>query len=228
MRLRHTSLLFIVILLSKLPLAAIPSYRSQNTPPAPSQEAVAIRNLRENIDAMRLHQNNHENEIRVFSEKFDNIETIIDSLRNQLRDSSRAHKDHLNASAIDLESKIADIELISKGAAADLRQLKEHANESSAVLSQYQQRLRDLEKVSEQQAKQINSLQSALKAITEILDKDSNDTGTKIYRVKSGDSLEKIANANQTSIKVIKELNNLSNDRIIINQTLKLPEKPSP
>jgi LysM repeat protein len=142
-----------------------------------------------------------------------------------LRDSSKAHKDNLNASSSDLESKIADLELLTKSASGDLRQLKEHANESSTVLSQYQQRLRDLEKVSEQQAQQINSLQSAMRALTEILGKESDETGTKIYRVKSGDSLEKIANANQTSIKAIKELNNLSNDKIIINQKLKLPEK---
>ncbi|MBA2728842.1 MAG: LysM peptidoglycan-binding domain-containing protein [Parachlamydiaceae bacterium] len=227
MRLRQTPLVFIAILLAQMPLAAIPSYRTQNPVPAPnsSPEAIAIRNLRENIDAMRHGQNNHENEIRVFAEKFDSIETIIDSLRSQLRESSRAHKDNLNASASDLDSKIADLELVTKGAASDLRQLKEHANESSNVLTQYQQRLRDLEKVSEQQAQQINNLQSALKAITEILGKDSDDPSSKIYRVKSGDSLEKIANANQTSIKVLKELNNLTNDRIIINQKLKLPEK---
>lgn len=221
----QVTFLCMIMGMMQLPLAAIPANRAQSLPPPSTPEVAAIRNLRENIDAMRHGQNNHEIEIKAFSEKFDNLETIIDSLRNQLRDSSRAHKDHISTSTIDLESKIANIEIVAKGAVADLRQLKEHANESSTVLSQYQQRLRDVEKVSERQAQQINSLQAALKAVTEILGKDGDDASTKIYQVKSGDSLEKIANANQTSIRAIKELNNLSNDRIIINQKLKLPEK---
>ncbi len=226
MRYQRSLPLFIATLMASGPLAALPSYRNPNPPiPPQNQESASLRSLKENMDAMRHGQSNHENEIRVFSEKFESIETIIDSLRSQLRDSTRAHKDHLHASSQDLESKIADLELLTKSASLDLHQLKEHANESSSVLTQYQKRLRDLEKVSEQQAQQINNLQSALKAVTEILAKDSDEPlSSNIYRVKSGDSLEKIAIANKTSIKLLKELNNLSNDRIIINQKLKLPE----
>ena len=46
----------------------------------------------------------------------------------------------------------------------------------------------------------------------------------KIYRVKAGDSLEKIAKQNQTTIKKLKEANQLANDQIIVGQKLKLPE----
>lgn len=45
-----------------------------------------------------------------------------------------------------------------------------------------------------------------------------------LYKVKEGDSLEKIARAHQTSVKAIKELNNLANDKIIVGKTLKIPQ----
>jgi LysM repeat protein len=45
------------------------------------------------------------------------------------------------------------------------------------------------------------------------------------YRIKPGDSLEKIARANQTTVQAIKELNGLTNDRIVVGKLLQLPEK---
>lgn len=220
---KRTFILFLIAVVGQLSLAAIP-YRGQNVP-TPAPEAVAIQNLRGSLDSIRHGQKNHENELRVFSEKFENIEIIIDALRDQLRDNSKAYKENHNLLSAEIENKISALELEAKSAVADLGQLKEHANETSRVLEQYQRLLRDLEKASQQQAQQISNLQAALKAVTEILGKESDDSTVKIYRVKAGDSLEKIAHAHQTSIKSIKELNNLSNDRIMINQKLKLPDK---
>lgn len=44
-------------------------------------------------------------------------------------------------------------------------------------------------------------------------------------KVKKGDSLDKIAKVNNTSVKAIKELNQLKNDKLSIGQTLKMPLK---
>lgn len=41
--------------------------------------------------------------------------------------------------------------------------------------------------------------------------------------VKSGDALEKIARANQTTVEAIRKANNLSNDKLKIGQVLKVP-----
>jgi len=218
-----TCLLLATGIITQAAAFAAPYRSSQSNMPA---ESVTLRNMQENLEGMRHSHRNQENQLREFDQKFETLETIIDSLRKQLNDSSKAHKDHLSSSTSSLESKVGDLELAVKGTMADLRQFKDHANETSAALVQYQQRLRDQEKRLDQQTQMIDNLQSALKSVTEILSKETDESTAKIYRVKSGDSLEKIAQAHQTTVKAIKELNSLPNhDRIIINQKLKIPEK---
>ncbi len=46
---------------------------------------------------------------------------------------------------------------------------------------------------------------------------------TKVYVVKSGDSLGKIAYANGTNVRTLKELNALKGDRLLVGQKLKVP-----
>jgi LysM repeat protein len=65
------------------------------------------------------------------------------------------------------------------------------------------------------------------KKIAKILYDYANDNGlpqtiatTKTYKVKSGDTLSKIAVDNNTSVSEIKRLNNLTSDTIKINQVL--------
>jgi LysM repeat protein len=54
-------------------------------------------------------------------------------------------------------------------------------------------------------------------------------SGEIIYVVKSGDTLSRIASQHGTTVTAIKRLNNLSTDRITVNQKLKIPLKaPAP
>jgi LysM repeat protein len=55
----------------------------------------------------------------------------------------------------------------------------------------------------------------------------ATDTGEKIYVVKSGDNLTKIASAHGTTVKTLRALNNLSTDAIKVGDKLKLPVKAS-
>lgn len=47
----------------------------------------------------------------------------------------------------------------------------------------------------------------------------------KVYRVKSGDSLEKIAKNHRTSVEKIKKLNGLTSNLIVTGQELKIPHE---
>jgi LysM repeat protein len=53
-------------------------------------------------------------------------------------------------------------------------------------------------------------------------------TGEQLYTVKSGDALIKIAAEHHTTVNAIKRLNNLSTDRIVVGQKLKLPPNTAP
>ncbi len=183
----------------------------------------------DSLTDLRSKVNNHEIELRVFEEKFKTEEEIIDSLREQVNNTLKTIRDTLRAQTNTIESKYANNENFSKEIATHL---KEHTADSFNALSEYKKRIADLEKTIELQNRNIENIQKALKHVTEILqnkefkgisDAASQDT-VKTYQVKSGDSLEKIAKQNGTSIKKLKEINNLINDQIIIGQKLYLPE----
>jgi LysM repeat protein len=68
-------------------------------------------------------------------------------------------------------------------------------------------------------------MQAALQALTLALQPgEEAQTATAIYEVKPGDSLEKIARKNKTTLKKLKELNQqLKSDQIIVGQKLQIP-----
>jgi LysM repeat protein len=203
------------------------------------EHATVLKEMRDTLDDVRHEVNNHESEIRVYDEKLKSLESIIDGVRDQLMESSQAYKEQLKGNSVSLESKITAIETSIKGLVADLRQFKTHANDSSIALAQYKQKISELEKIVEHQNQNIDHLHTALRTLTEALVvKDSPQSTNKTtnvaaaestppgtYRVKTGDSLEKIARNHQTTVAAIKELNGLTHDRIGVNQLLRIPEK---
>lgn len=193
-----------------------------------------LREMRDSLDEMKHEVANHESEIRVFEEKLASTESIIDGLRQQQTDAAQANKELLKGSSANLETRIISLETTTKGLVADLRQLKTHANDTAEVLGQYKKQLAEMERLVQNQNQNIDNLQTAVRSLIDAMqvktatEKPSQQPermvdGTKIYRVKAGDSLEKIARNNQTTIQALKELNGLSNDRIIVGQAIKLP-----
>lgn len=203
----------------------------------------ALKEMRDSFEEVRHEMRNHEIEIRTFDEKLKNIDVILDSLRDHITDSSLSQKESLKGSAASLENKIASLENSCKDLADDMRQFKTHANETSTTLAQHKQKLGELEKIIEQQNRNLEHLQAAMQSLmaalgsspvpddkvptTEKTTKSSTSPNSnRIYIVKSGDSLEKIARRHQTTIQAIKELNGLTSDRIIVGKKLQLPEEP--
>jgi len=100
-------------------------------------------------------------------------------------------------------------------------------------VKQLQDKIAELEKKAQAQAKQINLLQDALKTFIDSFQTDpapaSTDTiAFKTYTVKNGDSLGKIAKAHKTSTQTLRGMNNLSGDKIIVGQKIKVPEMKVP
>lgn len=205
-------------------LSATPRYHSYE-----DEKSVAIREMQHTLQNIRHTVGNHEAEIRVFEEKLKNLDSIIDSLRDQLSDAERTQKEQLKGNSANLETKIATLDTASKGLVADIHQFKKYANESTTVLTEYKQKIAALEKVIEQQNQNIEHLQAAMRSLMDVLQgKDgaiaiSDTVGGRTYRIKAGDSLEKIARIHQTTVQVLKELNHLTNDRIIVGKELKIP-----
>jgi len=159
---------------------------------------------------------NHETEIRTFDERLTTQENIIDSLRQQLLETVQKNRDLVKSNTSSVEARIASLEATVGSILADLRQLQSHANESSKALSQYKQKLADTNH-------HLENLHDSLNALLKVLQTDTSEP-INAYRVQNGDSLEKIARKNNMSVKKLKELNDLTNDRIFVGQVLKLAQ----
>lgn len=194
------------------------------------ETSTTLREVLVALDDLKHEVRNHETEIRTFEEKYRNQEEIIDSLRKQMSDAFQAMRESLKNHATSLEAKFAGQDSAAKGLTASLQH---HASDSAAALSDYKKRIAELEKTLDLQSRNIENLQAALRSLTEVMQvkdaphdisKDVSKGTDKIYRVKPGDSLDKIARQNQTTVKKLKELNNLTRDQIIVGQKLNLPE----
>lgn len=196
------------------------------------EQANALREVRDTLYEVRHEVRNHEEELRVLDDRLKNYEVIIDSLRDHVQDSTTASKEMVKGASASVEAKVGALEIVSKSLVNDLKQFQTYTTDSSAALAQSKQKIASLEKIIDAQNQNIEHLQSAVQALLEALQINaplpavkSATTAAKTYKVKSGDNLEKIAKANGTTIKALRETNQLASDKIREGQTLKIPEK---
>lgn len=185
-----------------------------------SQGSSEMREIRNALEAVSHESQNHEIELGMMDERIKNQEDAINSVRKQLLDTSQINKDLVKASFSSLETKISALDSANKSLIADMGHLKAHANETVVALNQFKQKLQELDQMMASHSESLDYLQTALKSLTEVL---QGSDQSKSYQIQPGDSLEKLARRFHTSVRAIKELNHLTNDRIVVGQTLQLP-----
>lgn len=191
-------------------------------------QSVALNETRDTLDTLRHQVDNQESEIRSFEQKLDSLNTILESIRDEIETKEHAQKEQLKGNSNALEVKIASLENTAKSLSADMKQLQSHANETASALTLFKQKMAEWDQRLQAQNQNIENLQAALQTVMDAfqakadLGSISGWTG-RTYKVKGGDSLEKIARAHQTTITAIKELNNMNSDKIVVGKTLKIP-----
>lgn len=212
-------------LLSTASLCAVPRYSDQGS-------TATGKEVRDTLSVLRHEVQNHDAEIKMFDERVNNQEVTLTSLRQQIQDGNQANKESIKTGLNSLENKIAGLEASNKGLVEDLQQFRKHANESSTALAQSKQRIAELERTLALQSQTLVHMQEALESLMEALQLKEGKgkkavAGTasdgKKYRIKAGDSLEKIARAHHTTIKALKEVNGLNTDEIVAGRTLEIP-----
>lgn len=162
-------------------------------------------------DNLKNQVHNLEAEQAALQQRLENFHVILENLQEQLQDQGKGQKEQQKKEAASLDIKILSLENMAKSLAADLKQLQNHANETAQSLQTLHQ-------------KQVN-LESVIQTLMEALQVKAELPGSgKPYKVKAGDSLEKIARAHGTTIQAIKTLNQMSTDKIVVGKTLLIPE----
>lgn len=174
------------------------------------------------LDSLRHQVSNQEVEIRTFERKLENLQTILEGVQEEVQTGADLNKNQLKDNSTALEVKIYALESAVKGLTADLQQLRTHANETTSTLQTFKKTLIEYEQRFKTQNQNIDNLTVALNSLVEAI---QGPKETKLYKIKSGDSLDKIAKANGTTVKELMKLNNLSSpEKIVIGKTLKLAE----
>lgn len=181
---------------------------------------IVVKELQDSIDDLRREVRNHELEISTLSERALTQDDKVDHLKREVHETYQAQKDLVKNHSSSSEGKLGQIEATQKGVIADLKQIKSHSSETQELLKIYKEKLSELEKGLSSLTSRLEGVQNALTLVMDLV----KPTGGQIYRVKAGDTLEKIAKAHKTSIKALKEHNQLQKDQITVGQPLKIPE----
>ena len=121
-----------------------------------------------------------------------------------------------------LEKKVCNLENILDKISTDLRTLNTALSQTTGQIHQFQTQLSS----QDERLNEVGKLKGTLASIAKSIG-DRPTTPAKTYRVKAGDSLEKIARAHNTTAESIRKINALNNDKIIVGQELKVSNDPS-
>lgn len=185
------------------------------------QLELTLHEVQTNLDDLRHDINCFQTELQILDGRIKYFENTLTSLKQHDLEKQQSIIDLLAVQIQNLEKKWASFEKNQKGELGELDTLSFHANETTAALSQFKDRIQELEKEIQLQNRRFDEL-AKLKDHIETLAKGVQGD-FQLYRIKIGDSLEKIARAHKISVKKLKKINGLDRDLIIVGQELKIP-----
>jgi peptidoglycan DL-endopeptidase LytE len=118
-----------------------------------------------------------------------------------------------------LQRKIALLEKTIDKMNGDLKSLMSCANQTTASLSHYRDQIQEIDR----KLGEVSKLRIALSQMSKTYSAPE-PVAESTYRVKSGDTLEKIARKYQITSDALKKSNQLISDKIVIGQELTIPQ----
>jgi LysM repeat protein len=185
---------------------------------------LTLHEVQTNVDDLRHDINCFQTELQIFDGRIKYYENALAMLKQQDLEKHQTRIDLLTQELQSLEKRWASSEKHRYAESEELLQLTSHAKETTTALLQFRERIEELEKelaIGQRRFEELGKLKTNIEALGKALRKNEH---AKIYKVRPGDSLEKIAKAHHLSIEKIKKLNHLEQDLIFVGQELKIPE----
>lgn len=186
------------------------------------QLELTLHEVQTNIDDFRHDLHCFQTELRILEGQLHHQEDLL----QEYKEKEESEKKQLRTALRDLEQlekKLHNEKQEVQEVIGKMQKLLLHSQETNIALTQYKQKIAELEKnilSQNRRFEEINSLKKTLESLATVLDVSLAEN---IYIVKAGDSLERIAKHHRTSVQKLKEVNQLKHDLIVVGQKLKLP-----
>lgn len=192
------------------------------------EQDLVIREMRIEIDSLRHKLHDLDSHMELVDGKVNGQIGSFGAMKDEWQSVKTVEQDQLNVRLLDFDQRLTNLEGKHKSMIQDLRQLLTHANDTTASFSQYRKAIDGIEKDLERKEKRLEGKlgevkQGVASLISMMEGKGKQSSLGRSYLVKDGDSLEKIARKNGTTVEMLKRINHLDSDLIFIGQELSLP-----
>jgi len=185
------------------------------------QWELTLHEVQTNVDDLRHDTNCFNTEIQLLGGRIKSFENALAGLKQQEIEKQQTRIDQIAQQLLSLERKWAAFEKKKEASKEGLEGLSLHAKETTMALTQFKDRITELESEILSQSRRLETL-AKLKANLDTVVKALKGEG-KIYKVRPGDSLEKIAKAHKIDVPTLKEMNQLKKDLLDVDQELNVP-----
>ena len=195
------------------------------------QIEMTLHKIRADIEEIKHDLHTHQMELNVLEGKVLNNEDALLAMKKEQIDSEHGKMEKYQQQLGQIGQKLAQGEKKQEESEKNLRNLLLHGQEVQKALAQYKDKINELERnisIQNQNLSEMVKIKDHLRTISEMatshqtIGPDGN--WLQSYRVKSGDSLDKIAKEHKTSADVLRKINHLNNDLILAGQDLFVPK----
>jgi LysM repeat protein len=179
--------------------------------------------LRIELDDLKHALKSVQVDLGLLDERLKKQDSPLNQVKGQVQVKEANSQALLTTQVTALEKKVSSLEKTLEKAATDLRALSTASTQILNKIQEVEQNLLSHEKRLDEVVKLKSTLTSISKAIHQAPSKET-PSATKTYRVKAGDSLEKIARVHHISVETIRKFNNLTSDKIVVGQELRFPD----
>jgi hypothetical protein len=183
------------------------------------QMEFSVQKLKNEIEDLKHEMKAHQIEVGILEGRILNHEEDLSYLQ------ARDHPGKIGGRSLDnatlTEKKILEIERTMEHLIKRFDRIDIESKEIAKAVGLYKQKFQEVEKFFQSQNESVQELGRIKKSIKEIKEESSEVT---FYRVKAGDSIEKIARQFGTTPEQIKKINQLHNDLILVGQEIRVPK----
>ena len=185
------------------------------------QTETLLHALRTEIEEVKSDLGSHQMELNILEGKLVAQEDSLIQLREESLQKAFVKLEKLQVVATQMERRASQLEKLQEETLAEVKQMVQLAQDVQKTSLIYKERFGQLDDKLEGQQLLLTDLMRLKKEL--LLQLASVDQPMQYYKVKAGDTLEKIARQTHTSVEFLKKTNRLSGDQILVGDSLLVP-----